>query len=32
MYTGKTVFSQLMDFLPLHEFRRCERAWGQVRS
>ena len=23
MYQGKTVFSQLMDFLPLHQFRRC---------
>ena len=23
MNTGKTVFSQIMDFLPLHEFRKC---------
>lgn len=23
MNTGKTIFSQLMDFLPLHEFRQC---------
>lgn len=23
MYTGKLVFAQLMDFLPLHTFRRC---------
>ena len=23
MNTGKTVFSQVMDFLPLHEFRKC---------
>ncbi len=23
MYTGKTVFSQIMDYLPMHEFRRC---------
>jgi hypothetical protein len=23
MYTGQTVFSQLMDFLPMYEFRRC---------
>ena len=23
MYTGKQVFAQLMDFLPLHTFRRC---------
>lgn len=23
MNTGKTVFSQVMDFLPLHDFRKC---------
>lgn len=23
MNTGKTVFSQIMDFLPLHDFRKC---------
>ena len=23
MYQGRTVFSQVMDFLPNHEFRRC---------
>ena len=23
MYVGKLVFAQLMDFLPLHTFRRC---------
>jgi hypothetical protein len=23
MYTGKTVFSQIMDFLPMYEFRKC---------
>src|SRR5580692_85308 len=23
MFTGKLVFAQLMDFLPLHTFRRC---------
>ena len=23
MNTGRTVFSQLMDFLPLHDFRKC---------
>jgi hypothetical protein len=23
MFTGKLVFAQLMDFLPLHQFRRC---------
>ena len=25
MNSGRTVFSQLMDFLPLHEFRKCVR-------
>jgi len=28
MYTGKTVFSQLMDFLPMYEFRRCVDRYG----
>ena len=23
MYTGRLIFSQLMDFLPMHQFRRC---------
>lgn len=23
MYTGKIIFSQIMDFLPMHEFRKC---------
>jgi len=23
MNTGKTIFSQVMEFLPLHEFRKC---------
>lgn len=23
MHFGKTVFAQLMDFVPAHEFRRC---------
>ena len=23
MYTGRLVFSQLMDFMPMHQFRRC---------
>jgi len=23
MNEGRTVFSQLMDFLPLHQFRQC---------
>ena len=27
MNTGKTVFSQLMDFLPLTEFRRCVQRY-----
>ena len=35
MNQGKTVFSQLMDFLPLHQFRKCVRRYGgnhRVRS
>jgi len=31
MYTGKTVFSQLMDFLPLYEFRRCVKRYDGNR-
>ena len=27
MNTGKTIFSQLMDFLPLHEFRQCVKRY-----
>ncbi|MDO8722394.1 MAG: DUF4372 domain-containing protein [Syntrophales bacterium] len=23
MYTGKTVFSQVMDYLPMYEFHKC---------
>ncbi|MBW1732552.1 MAG: DUF4372 domain-containing protein [Deltaproteobacteria bacterium] len=23
MYSGRLVFSQLMDFMPMHQFRRC---------
>ncbi len=23
MFTGRTIFAQLMDLLPLHEFRKC---------
>ena len=23
MYTGKIIFSQIMDFLPMHEFQKC---------
>lgn len=28
MYTGRTVFSQLMDFLPMYEFRKCVDRYG----
>jgi hypothetical protein len=28
MNTGRTVFSQLMDFLPMGEFRRCVQRYG----
>lgn len=32
MNTGKTVFSQIMEFLPLHEFRKCvERYHGDYK-
>jgi Domain of unknown function (DUF4372)/Transposase DDE domain len=32
MNSGKTVFAQLMDFIPAHEFRRCvARYQGQYR-
>ncbi len=27
MYTGKLVFSQLMNHLPMHSFRRCVRRY-----
>ena len=27
MHTGKTLFSQVMEFLPLHEFRQCVRRY-----
>jgi hypothetical protein len=27
MNTGKTVFSQIMDYLPLHEFRKCVKRY-----
>jgi len=27
MYTGRIVFSQLMDFLPAHEFNKCVRQY-----
>jgi len=33
MYSGRLVFSQLMDFLPMHEFRRClNRYHGNYRT
>jgi hypothetical protein len=28
MYTGKTVFAQLMDFIPAFEFQRCVDRYG----
>lgn len=28
MNAGRTVFAQLMDFLPLREFRRCVERYG----
>jgi hypothetical protein len=32
MNTGRTIFSQLMDFFPLHEFRQCvERYHGNYK-
>jgi hypothetical protein len=32
MNTGRTIFSQLMDFLPIHEFRQCvERYNGNYK-
>ena len=27
MYTGRTVFSQIMDFIPRHEFTRCVQRY-----
>lgn len=27
MNTPATIFSQIMDFLPLHEFRKCVRRY-----
>ena len=33
MYSGRLVFSQFMDFLPIHEFRRCvNRYQGNYRT
>src|SRR5258707_10832379 len=32
MNSGKTIFSQLMDFLPIYEFRKCvERYKGNYK-
>jgi Domain of unknown function (DUF4372)/Transposase DDE domain len=32
MYSGKTVFSQIMDFLPMYEFHKCvDRYQGNYR-
>jgi transposase len=28
MYSGKMIFSQLMDFLPMHHFRNCVKRYG----
>lgn len=27
MYTGRIVFSQLIDFLPMHDFNKCVRRY-----
>src|SRR3990167_7215848 len=27
MNTGRIIFSQIMDFLPLHEFRKCVKRY-----
>ena len=27
MFTGKLAFAQVMDFLPLHTFRRCVQRY-----
>jgi hypothetical protein len=33
MNSGKTIFSQLMDFVPKYEFRKCvERYKGQYKT
>ena len=31
MYTGRLVFSQLMDFLPMHRFRQCVKRYDGNR-
>jgi len=30
MYTGRTIFSQVMDFFPLAEFHRCVERYRGV--
>jgi hypothetical protein len=33
MYSGRLVFSQLMDFMPMHQFRRCVNKYqGNYRT
>jgi hypothetical protein len=32
MFTGKLVVAQLMDFLPLHPFRRSSKRGGFMRE
>ena len=27
MYTGKIIFSQIMDFLPMYEFQKCVKRY-----
>ena len=31
MYTGKLVFAQVMEHLPMHTFRKCVRRYGGDR-
>ncbi len=31
MHLGRLVFSQLMDFLPMHQFHRCVNRYGGNR-
>ncbi len=28
MHTGRTIFAQIMDYLPMHTFRQCVAAYG----
>ena len=30
MYTGKTVFTQLLEHLPLHRFRLCVKRYNGI--